>query len=425
MQGYSNLDVTRFRLDVAIGTAKLAGGLSRKLGRGSGVAVSGRVLTFLFPKALSHLGQSVEGILISATNGKTTTTAMCTQVIAQRYGVISNSLGNNMFGGIAETLSRAQSGDVAVLEVDEAHLPVVVSCTSPKVVVLMNLSRDQLDRVSEVRSIADRWERALSESNDTIVIANVSDPLVYFAVRNCPNLIKVGLGTTWSSDSGACPACTAPLLFGSDRSYRCQSCDFAMPECDYRLDGKTLVHKDMADLEISCGLPGRFNIENAAMATVLGIYYNVAPPAIAWALSQMHSVAGRFDEVEIFGKRVLVLMAKNPAGWQAMLEMLKDDTRAIVLSINANVADGHDTSWLYDVDFSQLIRREVIATGKRRFDLATRLFYDDVAYSCVGDDLLAIENCKSDDVVFVGNYSAFQSFSRRIRSLRIQDRVQT
>ena len=417
--------VTRFRLDVAIGIAKLAGGLSRQLGRGSGVAVSGRVLTFLFPQALRHLGQSVECILISATNGKTTTTAMCSKVIAKKYGVISNSLGNNMFGGIAETLSKARSSDVAVLEVDEAHLPVVVSATSPKAVVLMNLSRDQLDRVSEVRSIAERWERALSERNDTVVIANVSDPLVYFAVRNCPNLIKVGLGSTWSSDSGACPACASPLSFGSDGSYHCQSCDFAMPDCDYRLGDKTLVHKEMVDLEISCGLPGQFNIQNAAMATVVGLYYNITPPAIALALSEMQSVAGRFDEVEIFGKRVLVLMAKNPAGWQAMLEMLKEDTRAVVLSINANVADGHDTSWLYDVDFSLLSRREVIATGKRRFDLATRLFYDDVEYSCVGDDLLAIENCKSDEVVFVGNYSAFQSFSRRIRSLASQDRVQT
>ena len=400
------------RLRAAIKVANASGALSRRLGQGSGVAVAGRIMTLIAPDALATLSKGITSVLVSATNGKTTTTAMCAAVLATKFQVISNSLGDNMTGGMAQALAKGDGSGYAVLEVDEAHLAIAVSALAPKAILLLNLSRDQLDRVSEVRSVASRWSKALSASRDSMVIANVSDPMIQFAVSQHHNVMRVALGNTWSLDASACPACDAPLDYSSGLAYRCTRCDFHMPDCDFVLNGRYLESGDRAPIEIFTPLPGVFNLGNAAMATVLGIEMGIAPENALGAISNVGAVAGRYETVVVRGRKVLLLMAKNPAGWQAMIEMLRNDSRDVVIAINAEVADGKDTSWLYDVDFSPLGQRTVMATGARKWDLSTRLHYDSVAHRTLEDAESCISACDSAEVVFVGNYTAFQALRR-------------
>ncbi len=402
------------RLRAAIKVANASGALSRRLGRGSGVALAGRILTLIAPDALSTLSQGVTSVLVSATNGKTTTTAMCSAVLATKYKVATNSLGNNMTGGLAQALASSEAANCAVLEVDEAHLGIAINSLAPKAILLLNLSRDQLDRVSEVRSVASRWSKALSTSLDLKVIANVSDPMIQFAVSRHPNVVRVALGNPWSLDASACPACDAPLDYSSGLSYRCTRCEFHMPSCEFVLNGSYLESGERSTIEIFTPLPGAFNVSNAAMATVLGIEMGIAPDDALRAISAVGAIAGRYETVWLGGRRVLLLMAKNPAGWQATIEMLRNDSRDVVIAINAQVADGKDTSWLYDVDFSPLGQRTVMATGERRWDLSTRLHYDGVAHRTFESTESCIAASNGDEVVFVGNYTAFQSLRRLV-----------
>ncbi len=410
------MEISHLRLRAALRLAQGAGFLSRRAGRGSGIAISGRILTALAPDSLADLSGGLECVLISATNGKTTTTAMCNAVLASRYRTVSNSLGNNMTGGLVEALSRRGNADHAVLEVDESHLGLAIQATAPVAVVLMNLSRDQLDRVSEVRAVAARWLAALADAPNVKVIANVSDPLVYFAVAGHELLVSVDLGSPWSLDASVCPRCDAPLEYSPDSRYHCSVCAFAMPECEYRLEGGMVKFRDNPVVKIESSLPGDFNLRNAAIAAVLGVEMGVSPAEIAEALASVASVAGRYETLKIANHDVMLLMAKNPAGWQATIAMLGGDSRDLVLAINAEIADGKDTSWLYDVDFSPLANRRVVVTGSRRSDLATRLFYDGVPHAVVVDPIAAIASLDTPEVVFVGNYTAFQGLRRSLAS---------
>ena len=401
----------RFRAGLVL--ARGAGWLSRAAGTGTGTALAGRVLQAVSPDCLSEAATGLECVLVSATNGKTTTTAMVAAALGTGYQVVSNSLGNNMTAGIAEALSHRGGATHAAIEVDEAHLPLVMESTRPVAVVLMNLSRDQLDRVSEVRKVADRWREAIAAHPECTVVANVADPMVAYAVENADRLVAVELPPGWRLDATVCPRCDTPLAF-TETTFACPNCGFASPGAPWHLRAGVLAGPGGLAVTLSTALPGAFNLANAAMAVVLAAALGLDPQSAADAISAIAEVKGRFARTRVGEREVTLLMAKNPAGWQATVAMLAGDGRPVVLSINAEIADGKDTSWLYDVDFTPLASRQVIACGRRRHDLSTRLGYDGVAHLCMDDEMEAIAACHGAEVVFVGNYTAFQGMRKRI-----------
>lgn len=401
----------RFRAGLVL--ARGAGWLSRTAGAGTGTALAGRVLQAVAPDCLSEAASGLECVLVSATNGKTTTTAMVAAAMGTGHRVVSNSLGNNMTAGIAEALSHRGDATHAAIEVDEAHLPLVMAATRPVAVVLMNLSRDQLDRVSEVRKVADRWREAIARHPECTVVANVSDPMVAYAVEKAEKLVAVELPPGWRLDATVCPHCDTPMAF-AERSFACPACGFSAPEAPWRLEGEVLAGPGGLAVRLATSLPGAFNLANAAMAVTLAASLGLDPEAASTAISAIAEVKGRFARTLVGGREITLLMAKNPAGWQATVAMLAADDRPVVLSINAEIADGKDTSWLYDVDFTPLGSRQVFACGRRRHDLSTRLGYDGVEHACVADEMEAIAACRGDEAVFVGNYTAFQGMRKRI-----------
>jgi CobQ-like glutamine amidotransferase family enzyme/UDP-N-acetylmuramyl tripeptide synthase len=379
---------------------------------GSGSVVGGRVGLLLEPDLVRQLGRGRTKALVTGTNGKTTTTRLLSAALGGPACVATNATGSNLPAGLASALAAGPELP-AVLEVDEGYLARMVAALGPEVVVLLNLSRDQLDRVSEVRMVAARFRQALSDYAGT-VIANADDPLVVWAAGTAPKVRWVGAGQLWHSDAVGCPACHGPIVFDPSGGHWSSECGLARPEPELWLDGDDLVGGDGRRDRLQLSLPGRFNRANAAMATAAAEVLGTGRAQAMTAMAEVGDVEGRFSTVTYGSVRARMLLAKNPAGWTELLGLLDGGTSPVVVGINARVADGHDPSWLWDVAFERLAGRRVVATAERARDLAVRLHYAGVAHVTVTDQLDALLASGAPAVEYVGNYTAFQDLRRRL-----------
>ncbi len=387
---------------------------SRRLGRGRGTVAGGRAGLRVDPKLLEHLSAGRQIALVSGTNGKTTTTRLLTVALgATGDEVVSNETGSNMPPGHVAALAGTHAGH-AVLEVDEVYLPRVLTATTAAVVVLLNLSRDQLDRTNEVRMVAGKWRAALAAAPHTHVVANADDPLVAWGAGVARDVHWVGAGMRWQLDAVGCPSCEGRIEF-TDGGWSCAACGFARPEpeatlvlaADSTAEG---VWADGRTYPVRLTLPGRFNQANALMAAVAAECCGVDALTALQAMEGVEEVAGRFT-VRAFGQaKARLMLAKNPAGWDELLDLVARSDAPLVVSINARVADGADPSWLWDVPYERLAGRSVVATGDRFRDLSVRLHYAGVAHRTEPDPEQAVVTAAagSDAVVdVIGNYTAF------------------
>jgi len=406
----------RTRLAVLAGRA--VSEVSRRAGTGQGSAVGGRVTLALDPHALDLLATGHDVALVSGTNGKTTTTRLLAAALATRAAVTTNSAGANLVSGLVSTLSGSEPGTLAAFEVDEGLLPRVIAATRPAAVTLLNLSRDQLDRIGEVRLHAESWRRALASAPDATVVANIDDPLVAWAARSAAKVTWVGTGQRWRSDAASCPSCGGRVVWDpdDDRAWACSSCDFARPRPDLWLEGDDLVFGDGRRVRVHLQLPGWCNLANAAMATAAAVGLGIDPDSAVGAMADVGTVAGRYEVVDVNGVNVRLLLAKNPAGWAETLELIRPAPLPVVIGINARVADGRDPSWLWDVPFEALRGRFVVATGERGRDLAVRLNYADVEHRFIADYRAAVGAAAGAaggaDVDLAANYTSFQDARR-------------
>jgi len=403
------------RTRLAVGAGRLAGWLSRVTGRGQGATISGRVMNVIAPRALEELAADQHVTLVSATNGKTTTTRLlATALAADDRRVISNSTGANLASGIAPTLATATGAGEAVLEVDERVLPRVVDSLGAELLVLGNLSRDQLDRYGEVHAVGDSWRRVTESHPGLAIVANASDPNVVWAA-SAAKVTWVALGLGWRSDAATCPSCGALLEWSADR-FDCPQakggCGFAQPDTPNRLDGDELV-LDGRRLALPVALPGRWNLANAALAVTAAAQLGVDPAVAAGAAATVTSVAGRYMTVPLGdGREARVLLAKNPAGWSEVLHYLAGRDTSVVIAVNARVADGKDPSWLWDVPYELLQGKQTAAAGERHLDVAVRLRYAEVAPVVEPDPIAAARRLPGDEVHIVASYTQFSALYR-------------
>jgi len=341
---------------------------------------------------------------VSGTNGKTTTTAM----VAAGWGgdVATNETGSNMPAGHTAALV-ATSHERVVLETDERWLGDVVSATSPRIVTLLNLSRDQLDRASEVRQIAERWRQTL-RTYEGVVVANANDPLVVYAAELSSHVLWCDVVTPWRSDAVSCPHCTRALDFSS--TSWSSTCGFAKPLSLTTTTLPSLV-VDGVVVSLQLQMPGAFNESNAAMALTVVSALQVDLGAAAQRMNALSSVADRFALRRLGGQQIRMLLAKNPAGFAALLATLGRENDDVWIAINARVADGRDPSWLYDVPFEVLRGRRVWCFGERRLDLATRLEYAGVDFTVAANDEPPPPTMGV--VSLLANYTAFQDWRQR------------
>jgi UDP-N-acetylmuramyl tripeptide synthase len=376
-------------LAVWLGKLVLAG--LRRLGR-RGNALPGLVVEKVFPgylrRAMALLPEGV--VVVTGTNGKTTTTKMVATVLAQRYRVLTNDTGSNFVrGAITATVEHATwSGrlpyDVAVFELDEAWAVRFVAAVPPRRALLLNVMRDQLDRFGEIDTTAALLGKVAAAATGAVVL-NRDDERVAALASNTPATVSyygvaAELRTVFPTDEElyggpvhiADQRAAAELLrlpSGSDQRVRMRIADS--------------VH----DIELRA--EGPHNAQNATGAAALALTFGLAPDLVAAGLAQVSPAFGRGQRFTVDGRNVVLQLVKNPAGFRQTLRTL-DSTPAdgIVIVINDDYADGRDVSWLWDVAFSALVGHpaRIATSGTRAADMAVRLHYDDVATAEVEPD---------------------------------------
>jgi UDP-N-acetylmuramyl tripeptide synthase len=387
---------------------------------GKASVLPGYVALRVAPDLLAGLLADRSVCLISGTNGKTTTTAFVAAALGN--DVTTNRDGANLpTGWVSALLETDPAGSgghgPVVLEVDESYLPAALDAAPGAVAALLNLSRDQLDRHSETRMLAQRWHDTLTAHPKTRVVANVDDPLVVWAAAAAHEVTWVAGGAAWHSDAAACPACGALLTRSAD-AWSCPGCGLARPEPTIEpRDGELRVAG--VDYPYEFALPGRANRGNLAIAVGAAAALGVSPERALAGAADVREVSGRYARHRLGDHEVIVLLAKNPAGWVETLNVIDDLLPAgrgtVVVAINARGPDGRDPSWLWDVPFEQLAGRRVIATGERATDLAVRLDHAGVGYrKDTRPPLVAAGAAEADPVVIAATYTNFLSISREL-----------
>ncbi|MCW4352678.1 MurT ligase domain-containing protein [Hoyosella sp. YIM 151337] len=398
---------------LALRAARTASWMSRKSGRGAGNMIGGLIALKIDKSIMTQLASYRDTVLITGTNGKSTTTRMTAAALANLGEVATNSDGANMDAGIVAAFNQNLHAALGAIEVDELHLPHVSDFTDPKAIILLNLTRDQLDRVGEINMIERRLRAGLERHPDTTIIANCDDVLVTSAAYDCPNVVWVAAGNAWVGDSVSCPRTGEPIV-REGTEWRSTGSDFRRPTPDWWVDDENLYGPDGVKLPMTLALPGRANRGNAAQAVAAAVAMGVSAEAAVAAVSAVREVAGRYSTVQVGSHNVRMLLAKNPAGWQEALSMIDSTVDGLVIAVNGQVPDGEDLSWLWDVRFEHFEGIHVVASGERGTDLGVRLTYAGVEHTLVKDPLAAIRSCPPGRVEVLANYTAFLGLNRAI-----------
>lgn len=375
--------------------------------------IGGLVSMALDKSILGQLGAGRSAVVVTGTNGKSTTTRMTAAALATMGPVATNAEGANMDAGLIAALAADRTATLAALEVDEMHVPHVMDAVPAAVVVLLNLSRDQLDRVGEINHIERTLRGGLARHPDAVVVANCDDVLMSSAAYDSPNVVWVAAGGTWANDSVSCPR-SGEVIVREESHWYSTGCDFARPTPQWWYDDENVYGPDGLVLPMTLALPGAVNRGNATQAIAAAVALGADPAKAVAAVSSVDEVAGRYRTVRLGEHTVRVLLAKNPAGWQEALSMVDDRGAGVVIAVNGQVPDGEDLSWLWDVRFEHFDQTTVVAAGERGTDLAVRLGYAGVEHTLVHDTVAAIASCPPGHVEVVANYTAFLQLNRRL-----------
>ena len=393
------------------GLARAVGTMSRRSGRGGGTTLPGRLLVRMEPDAIERLASYLHrgSIVVSSTNGKTTTAGMISGILRADGRIpVHNRAGSNMHWGVA-TAMLEQSGDEGLFELDEAWLPRVAPRLRPRLLVLGNLFRDQLDRYGELERLADEWAELVAQLQGSSEFAlNGDDPLIADLgrdreLRRRPGVTYFGIEDESQAlpelqhahDAKHCRRCGAPYVYdrafvGHLGHYTCPNCDADRPAPDvaatrielHGISGSSVhVTTPGGELDLELPLPGLYNVYNALAAITAGLRSDVPLERIRQGLESMRTVFGRVETIDVAGKPVSILLIKNPAGANEVLRTLRLESENggidLWLALNDRIADGRDVSWIWDADFELLSDgvRRVICTGTRAPEMALRLKY--------------------------------------------------
>lgn len=394
--------------------------------------IGGLVGGAIDPQLMASLGAGKGGqkrptVLVTGTNGKSTTTRMLAGAVRTTATVCTNEGGDNMDAGVISALLAGRDADTVVLEVDELHVPKIAEKLDADVLVLLNLSRDQLDRVGEINKI-ERALRACVEARPNMrVIANCDDVSITSVAWDSPNVQWVSAGFGWAGDSTSCPRTEGAIIHrtGEDGVVDWFAAkklpdgrEFRRPQPDWRITEEGLIDREGKLHPMNLTLPGNANRGNATQAVAAAVALSELLPeristeqAIA-AAEKVDNVAGRYSVVHFGDHEVRLMLAKNPAGWQEALSMVDRTADSLVISVNGQVADGQDLSWLWDVRFENFEGVHVVAAGERGTDLAVRLGYAAVEHNLIKDTAAAIRSCPPGRVEVLANYTAFRDLKR-------------
>ncbi|WP_375452913.1 MurT ligase domain-containing protein [uncultured Nostoc sp.] len=384
--------IDRLRLGFAVSVAKSVTFIVQFLRLGAASVLPGAIARRIQPRLLELLSQQVKNgvILIAGTNGKTTTALLlCTILERKGYRIAHNSTGANLENGLMSALLESTNllgtldVDYAILEVDENIVPRVLTPLQPRIILCLNLFRDQLDRYGEVDTISKRWTKVISTlPAETVVIPNADDPTLSNLGQQLPQrVLFFGLNEPehyleaipHAVDSIYCPRCGHSLDYKG--VYLSHLGDFTCPKCGFAKSKATLESSEWSQI-----LVGLYNKYNTLAAATAAIELGVDQATIRDSINNFQAAFGRAEDLVINGKRVRILLSKNPVGTNETIRVVTESTdKTTLLVLNDRTPDGTDVSWIWDVDTEKLVERggTLVVSGDRVYDLALRLRYSE------------------------------------------------
>ena len=331
-------------------------------------------------KILSTVAKDYKVILVTGTNGKTTTTSMITNIFKNKgYRVITNNTGANLFRGIVSCFidnyrfSKSNKDSYAIIEVDEANLKFVTDYITPEIITITNLFRDQLDRYGEVYTTLDKILEGVHKVPSSTLVLNgddslfgvldVKNPKVYYGFSNPindNNTIDI------NADAKFCKVCKAPykynfVTYNHLGDYYCTECGYKRPELKYKMEGIIDQTPNSSTViingnEVTISQSGVYNIYNGLCAYSIASESGIENNIIASSLGKVDSSFGRQEKIQIEDKNVQIILVKNPAGYNQALDTLclNKENFSTLFMLNDNYADGRDVSWIWDVNYEKL-----------------------------------------------------------------------
>jgi UDP-N-acetylmuramyl tripeptide synthase len=382
----------RLRLGFAVSAAKSVTFMVRSLRLGAASVLPGSIARRIEPRLLQLLSQQVKNgvILIAGTNGKTTTSLLLKTILERKgYRIAHNSTGANLENGLMTALLENTNlvgtldADYAILEVDENIVPKVLTPLQPRIILCLNLFRDQLDRYGEVDTISKRWTKVISTlPKETVVIPNADDPTLSHLGQQLPQrVLFFGLNEPeqyleaiqHAVDSIYCPSCGHSLDYKG--VYLSHLGDFTCPSCGFSKSKPTLESSEWGQI-----LVGLYNKYNTLAAVTAAIELGVDEATIRDTINNFQAAFGRAEDLVIDGKKVRILLSKNPVGTNETIRVVNQSTdKTTLMVLNDRTPDGTDVSWIWDVDTEKLVERggTIVVSGDRVYDMALRLRYSE------------------------------------------------
>lgn len=395
---------------LAIWIGKMTLLASRITHLGSGTTLPGLLAEKIDQNIIRKLSEKLKygAIVVTGTNGKTTTSKMLVEILSEEgFTVLHNPSGSNLTRGIASALIQSTNflgislaADIAVFEIDEATMPEATTKIRPKITLVTNLFRDQLDRYGELDKTAAIIGGSLRGFSKMITILNADDPLVASLSKYAEGPVKYfGLSdnaihakSKAAMDSKDCTECGHELIytnrhFGHLGDWKCSNCGLSRPKIDFfaeeisltpiKSNFKIKLSKELLPVEMS--ISGLYNVYNALAAAAAADVVSAGGAAVSSALRNFSAAFGRMETIEIDGRKAMILLVKNPTGANQAIEAIFSDDKAknVLFALNDNFADGTDVSWIWDIDFESFNFKntKVIVTGIRAEDMALRLKY--------------------------------------------------
>ncbi len=402
------------RTFLSVAACKLSRFMLRKLGKG-GTNVPGRIALKVYPEVLGQLAKGVTTIIVTGTNGKTTTSRMIEKSLSDSgYKFFSNKSGANMLSGITaefamnSTLGGKNRYEYALIECDEAAFKTVSKYVDAKCVVVTNVFRDQLDRYGEVTHTLNSILTGIKNSPNAVVCINADDSLsvsmkdeisnkvVFYGVES--EIYKNRVEEV--SDAPYCIKCKSEYVYdyvtyGHLGGFRCPNCGYHRPETEVSVekvvastpDSSTIILKlHGKEYTTTINLPGGYNIYNGAATAAAGYVLGLKDETIVSALSDFECGFGRMEKFTVNNTDIRMILIKNPAGCNQVLNFLSNNTEPslFIVALNDRFADGTDISWIWDVDFEKLNQlsdklTEIWVTGRRADEMAMRFKYAGIA----------------------------------------------
>lgn len=411
--------------------------------RHGGSAYPGKLAQKIDPDVLGALGQDRDTIIVTGTNGKTLTTALIVKVLAQQYDdILTNPTGSNMLQGIigayfAHRPKAHASRKIAVLEVDEANVAVVSRYLHPKAFVLTNIFRDQMDRYGEFYTTYNKILRGIKANPEAVVIANGDAPI--FSSRELVNPLRYygfalkeaagrDIKAPANTDGVLCPVCEHILhyhgiTYSNLGSFFCPNCGFKRPALTHQVTAVTAQTPTSSEFAIDghlyrISVGGTYNIYNALAAYAVGAEFGITPAQTKAAFSYDEKVFGRQEQIKIGKKNVTLILVKNPVGLNEVLSMIQHQQQsfAFAMLLNANYADGTDTSWIWDGNLEQLVQSGLATSymvgGERFKDIAFRMQVAGVAKDALAakpnlDDVIPyLKDVQENQIYLLATYTA-------------------